>query len=584
MRVLHVRKWLALAAVAAIAGLACWGGAAAKDDGGAERADQAAKVDGGELFNREWLPKDSRARGGDGLGPVFNDSSCVACHNQGGSGGGGPTSKNVDVISVFANPQTVVQSGPATLPEAMFRAMFGGFGGPNQTVQTTVEISKPGEVSSKESSKELAKQQKAALQKIHPGFVTARSVVLHKASTDPAYDTLRAQMRGEAHFVSDQAGTLAIVADAEVEGVQGVELDFSGDEPQAKVNVAKTDEGKAELQPAALIEAAAAQQTLHRHRNAIQQFRSPTQGTQAHIDNFLFVGSQRNPTALFGAGLIDSIPESVIRENASKTHKEFPEVQGRVAKLKDGRIGRFGWKNQTATLYDFAMTACAVELGLDVPGHPQAGAPHKPDYQSPGHDMNKAECDALVDFLKKLPAPKQAAPVNKQQAEYLAAGEAKFTAVGCATCHTKDMGDAKAIYSDLLLHDMGQDLGDSGSYGIFIPNSPEEGGEEPIPSLGQQQVAVFGMGAAAAQTKADREKIIGATRQEWRTPPLWGVRDSGPYLHDGRADSLEQAIALHGGEAARSAQRFFELSTAERLQVMAFLKSLGAPPTQVASR
>lgn len=591
MRALQVRKWLAVAAFAVMVGFACWGGAATKDDAGAREADkaaQAAKLDGGELFNREWLPKDARARGGDGLGPVFNDSSCVACHNQGGSGGGGPTSKNVDVISVFANPQPVMQSGPATLPEAMFRAMFGGFGGPNQAVQTTVEVSKPAQVaskdSSKDSSKELARQQKAALAKIHPGFVTARSVVLHKASTDPAYETLRAQMRGEVHFVSDQADTLAIVADANIEGVESVEVDFSGDEPQAKVAVVKTKEGSAEVQPDALIDAASAQQTLHRHRNAIQQFRSPTQGTQAHIDNFLFVGSQRNPTALFGVGLIDSIPESVIKENAGKKHKDFPEVQGRVAKLKDGRIGRFGWKNQTATLYDFAMTACAVELGLDVPGHPQAGAPHKPDYQSPGHDMNKAECDALVDFLKKLPAPKQAAPANKQQAEYLAAGEAKFTAVGCATCHTKDMGDAKEIYSDLLLHDMGQDLGDSGSYGIFIPNSPEEGGEEPIPSLGQQQVAVFGMSGTSVQSKAEREKIIGATRQEWRTPPLWGVRDSGPYLHDGRADSLEQAIALHGGEAARSAQKFFELSTVERLQVMAFLKSLGAPPTQVASR
>jgi mono/diheme cytochrome c family protein len=224
-----------------------------------------------------------------------------------------------------------------------------------------------------------------------------------------------------------------------------------------------------------------------------------------------------------------------------------------------------------------------VELGLDVPGHPQAGAPHKPDYQSPGHDMNQAECDALVNFLKKLPAPKQAAPVNKQQGEYLAAGEAKFAAVGCATCHTKDLGDAKGIYSDLLLHDMGQDLGDSGSYGIFIPNSPEEGGDEPIPSLGQQQVAVFGVGSPV-QSKAEREKTIGAMRQEWRTPPLWGVRDSGPYLHDGRADSLEQAIALHGGEASRSAQRFFELSPEDRLKVMAYLKSLGAPPTQVAAK
>ena len=61
-------------------------------------------LDGRELFVREWLPNDSRAHGGDGLGPVFNDSSCVACHNQGGIGGGGAASKNVDIITAFPLP------------------------------------------------------------------------------------------------------------------------------------------------------------------------------------------------------------------------------------------------------------------------------------------------------------------------------------------------------------------------------------------------------------------------------------------------------------------------------------------------
>ena len=48
------------------------------------------KPSGQELFTREWLPGDSRSAGGDGLGPMFNESSCVGCHNQGGIGGGGP--------------------------------------------------------------------------------------------------------------------------------------------------------------------------------------------------------------------------------------------------------------------------------------------------------------------------------------------------------------------------------------------------------------------------------------------------------------------------------------------------------------
>src|SRR5262249_54824392 len=61
---------------------------------------------GRELFLREWVPNDPRSHGGDGLGPVFNDSSCVACHNQGGPGGGGPASKNVDLLSAFPDDES----------------------------------------------------------------------------------------------------------------------------------------------------------------------------------------------------------------------------------------------------------------------------------------------------------------------------------------------------------------------------------------------------------------------------------------------------------------------------------------------
>ncbi len=59
---------------------------------------------------------DSRSHGGDGLGPVYNDSSCVACHNLGGSGGGGAASKNVDIITASPNGGVMVQSPPGAAP------------------------------------------------------------------------------------------------------------------------------------------------------------------------------------------------------------------------------------------------------------------------------------------------------------------------------------------------------------------------------------------------------------------------------------------------------------------------------------
>ena len=99
---------------------------------------------------------------------------------------------------------------------------------------------------------------------------------------------------------------------------------------------------------------------------------------QNQIGQFSISRSQRNPTSLFGAGLIDSISDRAIEAGAKVKYPGFRQIAGRVSRLKDKRIGRFGWKSQTASLSDFVLTACAVELGLEVPAHHQAGSPSIP--------------------------------------------------------------------------------------------------------------------------------------------------------------------------------------------------------------
>ena len=126
---------------------------------------------------------------------------------------------------------------------------------------------------------------------------------------------------------------------------------------------------------------------------------------QNQIGQFAVTRSQRNPTALFGAGLIDSIPESDIEAGRQGQVPGIPEIAGRVSRLKDKRIGRFGWKSQTASLSDFVLTACAVELGLEVPAHHQAGSPQHPDAKPAGLDLNAAECESLVAYVTELPRP-----------------------------------------------------------------------------------------------------------------------------------------------------------------------------------
>jgi CxxC motif-containing protein (DUF1111 family) len=548
------------------------------------------RAQGRELFEREWLPGDSRTHGGDGLGPVYNDSSCIACHNLGGNGGAGPVSKNVDIITASPAAQMV--------PQAVARPASSSFLGKALGSLVGLDAPKPSEPAATVKPAARRRIDTGPLVKAHPGFRTARSVVLHRFGTDPAYETWRLSMTGLGQFTPpglDEKTTAMMQA-------------------QNLVNLR-------------------AQQSM---QNTIGQFE--------------LVRSQRNPTALFGTGLIDAIPEQAIEDAAKVKHAGYPEVAGRVSRLKDKRIGRFGWKAQTASLGDFVLTACAVELGLEVPDRHQGGNPRKPEAQAKGLDLTGQECNALMDYVRALPKPSENRPATATESREIAAGRALFAATGCATCHSPKLGDVEGIYSDLLLHDLGPQLGDVGQYSVFDPSSSEgeiidEEGPiadsatcpspdipaevvafevavaptcavaptpvEPVPpAIELERVGTPATPQAAAAVVAPPVLVelpnaptppvalqpvpVGiplpptsapvkrptsgpASRFEWRTAPLWGFRDSGPYLHDGRADTLDQAVALHGGESATIAQKFFALSPRERRQVEAFLKSLTAP-------
>ncbi|MEW4567003.1 di-heme oxidoredictase family protein [Tautonia sp. JC769] len=259
--------------------------------------------------------------------------------------------------------------------------------------------------------------------------------------------------------------------------------------------------------------------------------------------------TQRNPTALFGVGLIDDLPDAVL-EDAARRSRRSKATRGRLAQAPDGRIGRFGWKGQIATLDEFVRSAAAGELGLDVPGHRQALDPRLPGIGAPGPDLDQGDLDALVAFVRALPRP--ATRVDEGLAGRVEAGASTFRSIGCTSCHVPDLGPIEGIYSDLLLHDMGPRLVDTGSYIAF--------GARP---------------SAAPAPVIDAASPAGD--HEWRTPPLWGLADSGPYLHDGRAATISEAILLHDGQGEAAARRFAQLSGPRKEQLGAFLLSLTAP-------
>ena len=268
--------------------------------------------------------------------------------------------------------------------------------------------------------------------------------------------------------------------------------------------------------------------------------------------------------------LIAGVDPGIIHPFAVVAGPEALPVSGRVARVRDGRVGRFGWKAQTASLREFTLQACASELGLEVPGFPQAAPPWKADYKAPGLDLSAKQCDALIDFVASLPPPAPEPAETEQHAAEIAAGQKLFARIGCAACHRPRLGDVEGIYSDLLLHDMGPALTDRGQYGgSIVPGEGPSDGVEPLP--------IIGLEPDGSEKKKPK---FGVAPGEWRTPPLWGLRDSAPYLHDGRADTIRAAVLFHGGEGLASGQQFFRLSLRERQQVELFLQSLGVPVPQ----
>lgn len=238
--------------------------------------------------------------------------------------------------------------------------------------------------------------------------------------------------------------------------------------------------------------------------------------------------SARSAMGLFGAGLIDDLADATILANAAAEAEAIRGVPNRVG----GRLGRFGWKAQEVTLAEFVGGALRNELGITNPVAPaDITAPHAA-CAGEGADLEDDGRVAmgLTSFLRALvPAPPSEACLAAA-----APGAARFEELGCAGCHAPALAGPRGpvrLYSDLLLHDMGRDLDDG-----FVQH--------------------------------------GARGVDWRTAPLWGVGQRLRFLHDGRAGRLEDAILLHGGQAAAASQAFRALDPTAREALLAFLRCL----------
>ena len=283
-----------------------------------------------------------------------------------------------------------------------------------------------------------------------------------------------------------------------------------------------------------------------------QLFSIPTHGCQVILPPEAVIIARRIPIPLFGAGLVEAIPDATILSLADPDDRDGDGVSGRASVIRDvetgdPRVGRFGWKAQHATLITFGADAYRnemgitndlfrEELGFGVSAEQYRRCDPMPDPEDVIDPATRRRgIDNFASFMRFL-APVARAPETPAVQE----GQRVFGAIGCATCHTPSMVTGPSsdrvfdrqvvpLFSDLLLHDVGT--------GDGIPQ-----------------------GAASPE--------------EIRTPALWGLRLRRPLLHDGRAATIDEAILGHAGEATSARRRFEALPEASRNALLAFLRSL----------
>lgn len=274
--------------------------------------------------------------------------------------------------------------------------------------------------------------------------------------------------------------------------------------------------------------------------------------------------ARRNAPPIFGVGLFRLVTDAEILSRADPDDLDGDGISGRINRIEaEGfEIGRFGFKCQTASIEAFNRGALNNQMGITsdstevaraemperqpIDGHPgflrelfgsktahaQVATPVDRTVDFDGvsdPELTRGELIALVFFQENLAAPRRG-----QITPSVRAGEEIFERIGCTDCHVTSLDTPLGKiypYSDLLIHDLGPQNAD---------------------------------GVAMAQ----------ATGSEFRTQPLWGLCRHAPFLHDGSADTVEEAILKHGGEAQASRDSYAALSDEEHRLLHRFLESL----------
>jgi CxxC motif-containing protein (DUF1111 family) len=259
--------------------------------------------------------------------------------------------------------------------------------------------------------------------------------------------------------------------------------------------------------------------------------------------------------AVIGLGLLEAVPEETLRELAQRKGLDGGRIAGTLNLVWDAAtqrvtVGRFGWKAEQPSVRQQCAAAFNGDMGLTTSLYPQENytptenaCASLPSGGNP--EVSDEIFDAVVLYARLLAVPARRDMTN----EKVLRGQKIFEQLNCAACHVPKLetGDAPGFpelahqvitpFTDLLVHDMGEEL-------------------------------------------ADHRQVFKASGRDWRTPPLWGIGLVGTvnghefFLHDGRARGFAEAILWHGGEAEHSREEFRRLNKADRTALLRFLGSL----------
>jgi CxxC motif-containing protein (DUF1111 family) len=278
---------------------------------------------------------------------------------------------------------------------------------------------------------------------------------------------------------------------------------------------------------------------------------------QERMTDDLTVRSLRTSLNTLGDGFVEAIADTTLQNIAAAQPLSMRGEYFTVPVLEAGnapRIGRFGWKNQHASLVSFSADAYLNEMGITSPlqptentsmGNSIAAFDEVADPEDNGDDV-----EAFARFMRATKAPPRDADVAAT-ADAIA-GEATFNSIGCATCHT----------STIMTAPTGTVV-NGGTFTI-----PAALGDKIIHPFGDFLMHDVGTGDGVVQNGP------ASTRNKVRTAPLWGVRTRNRLMHDGASLTFTDAIQRHQGQAAGVTASFNALTPAQKAQLIRFLESL----------